>query len=76
MVRYPLGRLTALEELAASAAYLASDDSGYVTASVLPVHGAIPAAFTIPGGDGVLGAPLTDPAGLRRRNRGSPGAEG
>lgn len=44
----PMGRFGTLEELAATAAYLASDDSGFVTASSFPLHGGIPNAFTVP----------------------------
>jgi NAD(P)-dependent dehydrogenase (short-subunit alcohol dehydrogenase family) len=48
MIRVPLGRPATLDELAASAVYLASDESGYMTGSVLPVDGGIPRAYTIP----------------------------
>jgi NAD(P)-dependent dehydrogenase (short-subunit alcohol dehydrogenase family) len=48
MARFPLGRTATLAELAASAVYLASGDSGYVTGSVLPIDGGIARAFTIP----------------------------
>ena len=44
----PMGRFGMLNELAATAAYLASDDSGFVTASTFPLHGGIPSAFTVP----------------------------
>ncbi len=44
----PMGRFATPEEVAAAAAYLASDDSGYTTGSVLPVHGGIPGAYTVP----------------------------
>jgi NAD(P)-dependent dehydrogenase (short-subunit alcohol dehydrogenase family) len=44
----PMGRLGTLDELAATVAYLASDDAGFVTASVFPINGGIPAAFTVP----------------------------
>ena len=44
----PMGRFGTLDELAATAAYLASDDSGFVTASTFPLHGGIPSAFTVP----------------------------
>ena len=44
----PMGRFGTLNELAATAAYLASDDSGFVTASTFPLHGGIPSAFTVP----------------------------
>jgi NAD(P)-dependent dehydrogenase (short-subunit alcohol dehydrogenase family) len=44
----PMGRFATPEEIAAAAAYLASDDAGYTTGSVLPVHGGIPGAYTVP----------------------------
>ncbi len=44
----PLGRFGTLDELAGTAAYLASDDAGFVTASVFPLDGGIQGAFTIP----------------------------
>jgi NAD(P)-dependent dehydrogenase (short-subunit alcohol dehydrogenase family) len=43
----PMGRFGTLEELAATVAYLASDDAGFVTASVFPINGGIPDAFTV-----------------------------
>lgn len=46
----PMGRFGTLEELAATAAYLASDDAGFVTASSFPLNGGIPGAFTVPSG--------------------------
>ena len=48
-IHYPMGRFGTLEELAGTVAYLASDDSGFVTGSAFPVDGGIPAAFTVPG---------------------------
>lgn len=44
----PMGRFGTLEELAATAAYLASDDAGFVTAASFPLNGGIPGAFTVP----------------------------
>ncbi|WP_206241874.1 SDR family oxidoreductase [Novosphingobium terrae] len=44
----PMGRFGTLEELAATAAYLASDDAGFVTAASFPLNGGIPHAFTVP----------------------------
>lgn len=44
----PLGRFGTLEELAGTVAYLASEDSGFVTASVFPLEGGIQHAFTVP----------------------------
>ncbi len=37
--RVPLGRIARPEEIAATVAYLASDDAAYVTGSVLDIHG-------------------------------------
>jgi NAD(P)-dependent dehydrogenase (short-subunit alcohol dehydrogenase family) len=44
----PMGRLGTIDELAATAVYLASDESGFVTGSVFPIHGGIPGAYTVP----------------------------
>jgi NAD(P)-dependent dehydrogenase (short-subunit alcohol dehydrogenase family) len=44
----PMGRFGTLEELAATAVYLASDDAGFVTAASFPLNGGIPGAFTVP----------------------------
>lgn len=44
----PMGRFGTLEELSATAAYLASDDAGFVTAASFPLNGGIPGAFTVP----------------------------
>lgn len=46
-IHMPMGRFGTVEELAATAAYLASDDAGFVTASTFPLNGGIPAAFTV-----------------------------
>lgn len=46
--RMPMARFGTLEELAATAAYLASDDAGFVTAASFPLNGGIPHAFTVP----------------------------
>ena len=43
-----LGRFGKIDEFAATAAYLASDDAGFVTASSFPLNGGIPHAFTVP----------------------------
>lgn len=48
LTRMPMGRFGTLEELAATAAYLASDDAGFVTAASFPLNGGIPGAFTVP----------------------------
>ncbi len=44
----PMGRFGTTEELAATAAYLASDDAGFVTAASFPLDGGVAGAFTIP----------------------------
>ena len=44
----PLGRFGTVEELAATAAYLASDDAGFVTATSFPLNGGIQGAYTVP----------------------------
>jgi NAD(P)-dependent dehydrogenase (short-subunit alcohol dehydrogenase family) len=48
LIHYPMGRFGTLEEYAGTVAYLASDDSGFVTASSFPVNGGIPGGFTDP----------------------------
>lgn len=47
-IHYPMGRFGSVAELAATAAYLASDDSGFVTAASFPIHAGIQGAFTVP----------------------------
>ncbi len=44
----PMGRFGTVDELAATVAYLASDDAGFVTAATIPINGGIPGAFTVP----------------------------
>lgn len=48
LVHYPMGRFGTLEEYAGTVAYLASDDSGFVTGSSFPINGGITTAFTVP----------------------------
>jgi NAD(P)-dependent dehydrogenase (short-subunit alcohol dehydrogenase family) len=48
LIHYPMGRFGTLDELAGTVAYLASDDSGFVTASAFPINGGITSAFTVP----------------------------
>jgi NAD(P)-dependent dehydrogenase (short-subunit alcohol dehydrogenase family) len=48
LIHYPMGRFGTLEELAGTLAYLASDDSGFVTGSSFPLNGGITTAFTVP----------------------------
>jgi NAD(P)-dependent dehydrogenase (short-subunit alcohol dehydrogenase family) len=43
----PMSRFATLDEVAAAAAFLASADSGFITASVLPVDGGITSAYTV-----------------------------
>lgn len=44
----PMGRFGTLEELTATAAYLTSDDAGFVTAASFALNCGIPRAFTVP----------------------------
>ena len=44
----PFGRFGTLEELAGTVAFLASEDSGFITASVFPIDGGIQHGFTVP----------------------------
>jgi NAD(P)-dependent dehydrogenase (short-subunit alcohol dehydrogenase family) len=48
LIHYPLGRFGTLHEFAGTVAYLASDDSGFVTGSSFPLNGGITTAFTVP----------------------------
>ena len=48
MVHWPMGRFGTLEEAAGTIAFLASDDSGFITAAALPLDGGITKAFTVP----------------------------
>jgi NAD(P)-dependent dehydrogenase (short-subunit alcohol dehydrogenase family) len=48
LVHWPMGRFGTLEEAAATIAFLASDDSGFITAAALPLDGGITKAFTVP----------------------------
>ena len=43
-----MGRFGRPEELAGTVAYLASDDSGFITGAAFPLDGSITAAFTVP----------------------------
>ncbi len=47
-IHWPMGRYGTLEEAAGAVAFLASDDSGFMTAATLSVDGGIAHAFTIP----------------------------
>ena len=46
-IHMPMGRFGTVEEFAATVAYLASDDAGFVTAPSFPLNGGIPGAFTV-----------------------------
>ncbi len=48
MVHLPMGRFAEVEELAAAAAFLASDDSSFITASEFLVDGGTNAAYVTP----------------------------
>jgi NAD(P)-dependent dehydrogenase (short-subunit alcohol dehydrogenase family) len=48
LVHWPMGRFGSLAEAAGSVAFLASDDSGFITAAALPLDGGITRAFTVP----------------------------
>lgn len=48
LAHWPMGRLGSLDEAAGTIAFLASDDSGFITAAALPLDGGITSAFTIP----------------------------
>lgn len=47
-VHYPMGRFGTPGELAGTVAYLASDDSGFITGAAFPIDGGITSAFTVP----------------------------
>jgi NAD(P)-dependent dehydrogenase (short-subunit alcohol dehydrogenase family) len=48
MAHWPMGRFGTLAEAAGAVAFLASDDSGFITAAALPLDGGITEAFTVP----------------------------
>jgi NAD(P)-dependent dehydrogenase (short-subunit alcohol dehydrogenase family) len=48
MIHMPMGRFGTIDEVAGTIAYLASDDSGFMTASALPLDGGIVSAYTVP----------------------------
>ncbi|TFD74341.1 3-oxoacyl-ACP reductase [Cryobacterium sp. Sr8] len=48
LVHIPIGRFAEAEELAAAVAFLASDDSSFITASTFLVDGGISSAYTTP----------------------------
>jgi len=48
LAHWPVGRFGTLREAAGTIAFLASDDSGFITAAAIPLDGGITAAFTVP----------------------------
>ncbi|NYJ76358.1 SDR family oxidoreductase [Allobranchiibius huperziae] len=48
LVHWPMGRFGTLAEAAATVAFLASDDAGFITAAAIPLDGGITRAFTVP----------------------------
>jgi len=48
LVHWPMGRFGTLAEAAGAVAFLAGDDSGFITAAALPLDGGITQAFTVP----------------------------
>lgn len=49
LVHWPMGRFGSLEEATGTIAFLASDESGFITAAAIPLDGGISGAFTVPG---------------------------
>lgn len=47
IVHWPMGRFGTVAEAAGTVAFLASDDSGFITAAALPLDGGITTAFTV-----------------------------
>jgi NAD(P)-dependent dehydrogenase (short-subunit alcohol dehydrogenase family) len=48
MQHMPMGRFGTIDEVAGTIAHLARDDSGFMTASALPLDGGIVSAYTVP----------------------------
>ena len=48
LVHWPMGRFGSLDEAAATVAFLASDDAGFITAQAISLDGGITQAFTVP----------------------------
>jgi NAD(P)-dependent dehydrogenase (short-subunit alcohol dehydrogenase family) len=48
LVHWPMGRFGTLEEAAGTIAFLAGDDSGFITGAAIPLDGGIAGAFTVP----------------------------
>jgi NAD(P)-dependent dehydrogenase (short-subunit alcohol dehydrogenase family) len=50
LVHWPMGRFGSLAEAAGTIAFLAGDDSGFITGAAIPLDGGITEAFTVPEG--------------------------
>jgi NAD(P)-dependent dehydrogenase (short-subunit alcohol dehydrogenase family) len=48
LIHWPMGRFGTLEEAAGTIAFLAGDDSGFITGAAIPLDGGITEAFTVP----------------------------
>jgi NAD(P)-dependent dehydrogenase (short-subunit alcohol dehydrogenase family) len=48
LVHWPMGRFGTLKEAAGTIAFLASEDSGFITGAAIPLDGGITEAFTVP----------------------------
>jgi NAD(P)-dependent dehydrogenase (short-subunit alcohol dehydrogenase family) len=48
LVHWPMGRFGTLDEAAGTIAFLAGDDSGFITGAAIPLDGGITEAFTVP----------------------------
>lgn len=48
LIHMPMGRYGTVEEVAGAVAFLASNDSGFITASTFPLDGGITNAYTVP----------------------------
>jgi NAD(P)-dependent dehydrogenase (short-subunit alcohol dehydrogenase family) len=48
LVHWPMGRFGTLVEAAGTIAFLADDDSGFITGAAIPLDGGITEAFTVP----------------------------
>lgn len=48
LVHWPTGRYGTLDEAAGTIAFLASDDSGFITGAAIPLDGGVTGAFTVP----------------------------
>lgn len=48
LMHWPMGRFGTLDEAAGTIAFLAGDDSGFITGAAIPLDGGITEAFTVP----------------------------